>query len=174
MYCNLKANGVRVKLVTFKDLVYNRTNTMKELGQFLNVAKPWEGKTAMHHKPITDRIENLNEVSKYFNENAPEDLCMLYENCKYPPIDCEKEATQELRLSDQAVRDRESEREKLREREKERERLREIERQKARESEKERENQLQRERQIRREAERIHTQQHQHKEKKHRQHKKPI
>jgi len=83
MYCALKERGVRVLMITYEELAKERKKTMNRVSDFMGM-EAWKGSSEIHHVPLSERIENLQEVTDYLKNKNPEYLCLVYENCPYP------------------------------------------------------------------------------------------
>uniref|UniRef100_A0A7S4JYC1 Protein-tyrosine sulfotransferase n=1 Tax=Paramoeba aestuarina TaxID=180227 RepID=A0A7S4JYC1_9EUKA len=83
MYCALKERGVRVMMITYEELANQREKTMNQVNDFMGM-EAWKGSSEIHHVPLSERIENLQEVTDYLKNKNPEYLCLVYENCPYP------------------------------------------------------------------------------------------
>mmetsp|Transcript_33115 Transcript_33115/g.51762 ORF Transcript_33115/g.51762 Transcript_33115/m.51762 type:complete len:485 (-) Transcript_33115:47-1501(-) len=94
LYCKLKERGVEVIFLTYEDLVSRPQETMDKVLDLIGHPRmTFDTSTNGHHFPLADRISNKDEVVSYLKKNDPESLCLLYENCSFPPVDCD---TQEL------------------------------------------------------------------------------
>ena len=89
-YCSLKSKGVDVMILSYEDLLFDFNRTMRKLMEFLGAGKaPWwrrmEFETPLLLK---DKIVNVQQVRGYLEAMGPEYVCLLDENCRFPPFVC--------------------------------------------------------------------------------------
>ena len=92
MYCGLKEAGVPVLLITYEEMVRDISKIMSLLLEFIGVEEDLnskffqkiEKKFTSKHTPLSQRATNYQEAYDFLEQNHPQYLCMLREDCIYP------------------------------------------------------------------------------------------
>ena len=96
MYCSLKKAGVKVKVITYEELVGDFDSTMRKVGEFVgeSVDRGWKlGGFESKHVALKERVKNYEEAKRYLKRKHPQYLCLLREDCDFfpfPDFECEE------------------------------------------------------------------------------------